>query len=134
MYNSYETYMLPKNYIVHLQKLWWILSIRMSTSASEYEISYASVRRWNIICQHQKIKACAYAEAWWTDLRLTYSKLWSRPKQYHQHLRSVRISQSQLTRLIDNGTVHSRHFITNGCIPRQRSSQYGKNVMGIEMV
>ena len=36
--------MLPKNYIVHLQKLMDI-SIRMSTSASEDEISYASIRR-----------------------------------------------------------------------------------------
>ena len=76
-----------------------------STSASEDVISDTRIRR----------STCAYAEAWWTDLRIT---IWTLIKETttHQHLAASEWAKVR-TRLSSNNTVHSRLFIINGIIP-----------------
>ena len=91
----------------------------ISSSASEDVISDARIRR----------STCAYAEAWWTDLRVI---IWTLIKTttIHQHLSSVRISQSE------NTLEWQQYCIQDALLPtasfQTRSSQFGKNVIGIE--
>ena len=79
-----------------LQKLWWV-------SAWEHPHQHQKIgyqhQHQKMLYQNTRIRRTThpYAEAWWTELRST---LWSLIKTtiVHQHLSSVRMSQSQNTR------------------------------------
>ena len=111
------------------RKLWWNQhqNIRISTSASE-DMS------------HQKIKHVLTLKSDEQNLRKTYSD----SDQDPNHVISTQKRQNKLKprtlwlALAEHSEVSTLlciqdKLITNGFIPRQRSSQNGKNVMSIEI-
>ena len=105
-------------------------------SASEYQYQHQHQK----ICQHQKINTCATLKPDEQNLRLSYSN----SDQDPNHVINTQKRQNKLKprtlwlSLAEHSEVSTLlciqdKLITNGFIPRQRSSQKGKNVMSIEM-
>ena len=123
------TYMLLKNYVVYLQKLWWNQHQNISINISIRR--YVSIRRSNNMCytlkpdeQNLRIK--------YSDSDQDHNQVISTQKRQHKGkntLITISREDSEVSTLL---SIQDR-FITNGFIPRQRSSQKEKNVMSIEM-
>ena len=115
---------------MYLQKLWWNQHQNISINISIRR--YVSIRRSNNMCYTLKPDE--------QNLRITYSD----SDQDPNHVISTQKRQNKLKprtlwlSLAEHSEVSTLlciqdRLITSGFIPRQRSSQKGKNVMSIEM-
>ena len=116
---------------MYLQKFWWNQHQKISINIRSIK-RYVSIRRSNNMCYTLKPDE--------QNLHITYSDFDQDPnhvistqkRQNKLKPRTLWLSLAEPSEVSTLLCIRGR-LITNGFIPRQRSSQKGKNVMSIEM-